>query len=412
MNESFTIQTAQQFINELAEEKITLNVCDINQNSAPIKLMNVKIPAKLSASPAIIEFGTLVAELAKGRFNLPVAIKLFRDSQDPHILGLKYEARVYQFIMKNILEPAVSPNFVSFVAYGCCFRDKRCFLMTEKVGSGVQFNKNKLFPVQTLYELYPTLKLREKYQVLFQIVYSLEAMNRFKMAHNDLHSNNILVMILDESVVLRYILDESGKTFTVKTRFIPYIFDWDVSIVEVVGINYKTNENFFDTVLDVNVFDPIRDLYTLFCYLGQVDSDITIVSTYAKNPTLLAKEAGEKISIDPTVRKKIERNFYFDRMVADKKIYKLSLAEFESYVGKNKAPKGISVIYFTFEGQERIVLWNPYICRLSSKSVNFPTPLKLLQNQFKMFETEKEIETPFVYHLPTDEEIESKIIII
>ena len=409
MAQSFTLQTAQQFINELAEHKAEINVCTVNKNSSPVKLIDVKNMAnKKSASPADIQYATLVAELIKGRFELPITIKVFIENiVDPDIVGLHYETDMYKFVMKNILEPRYSPNFVSFVASGCC-SGSRCYLMTEKVGSGLQFGKNKLFPVKSLSELYPVLKLKEKYQILFQVIYSLEVMAKFKMTHNDLHANNILVMILDEAVVLQYTVDT--KTFTVKTKFIPYIFDWDHGFVEFLGPNGKIDSSFSNDFNVDNSFDSIRDIYTLFCYLEYLknkdkDNTTLIGATYVKNPTLMAKEEEKMIPIERNVKENVEHNFQHNRMVYGTKIYKLSSSEFESFVGKNIAPLGMSEIYFFFKNSKNIVLWNPFLCRLSSKSRNFPTPAKFLENQFKMFETVDNIETPFSYRLPTDEEV-------
>ena len=406
MAQGFTLQTAEQFLNELADEKIEINVCNINLNSSPLKLIDVKNLKKVSSSPSDIQFATLVAQLAKGRFELPVSIKLFIDDDpdDTDILGLKYEALVYQFIMTNIIETKVSPNFVSFVAYGCC-PDSKCYLMTEKVGSGVQFGKDEHFPVDTLSALYPIITLNSKYQILFQIVYSLEAMARLKMMHNDLHTINILVMRMNEPITLKYIVD--NRTFVIKTKYIPYIYDWDLGFVEELGNNSKINDFYTNDINVDNSFNPIRDAYTLFCYLEYRQTFTTSVgSIYAKNPTMISKESGKTISIEKTVKEKVEHNFRPDRMVDNKKIYKLTLPEFEIYIGKNTAPTGVNEIYFFFVDSKTIAFWNPYECRLSSKSNDFFTPSKLLENQFDMFEVKVDVDTPFVYRLPANKGVE------
>ena len=409
MAEPFTIETAQQFINELAEEKNIINVCDVNQNSAPVKMIDLKHIVKQSASPADIRFARLVAELVKGRFELPITIKVFKDLQNKDILGLKYEALVYKFILKNILEPRFSPNFVSFVSYGCC-SDNRCYLMTEKVGSGAQFGKNKLFPVQPFYKLYPTLNLRDQYKILFQVVYSLEVMAKFKMVHNDLHDSNILITILDEPIVLKYLVE--NKVFVIRTIHIPYIFDWDYSFVESLGKNEKLTDPYFYSEHNIrNVFEPMQDIYILFCHIGarHADESNTVVSTYSKNPLVMAKEYRTPIIIQPSVKERIQYNFRPTRVVKHQRIYKLSANEFQTYVGKDKAPPGIGDIYFFFNGFGNIEQWNPYECRMTSDSKYFPVPRKLLKNNFKMFETEKEVDTPFVYRLPTNEEVQALI---
>ena len=401
MAQGFTLQTAEQFLNELADEKIEINVCNINLNSSPIKMIDIQNLTKVSSSPSDIQFATLVAQLAKGRFVLPVSIKLFIDDpKDIDILGLKYEALVYQFIMTNIIETKISPNFVSFVAYGCC-PDSKCYLMTEKVGSGIQFGKDEHFPVDTLRRLYSKLSLKEKYQVLFQVIYSLEAMARLKIMHNDLHDANILVMKLDERITLQYIVD--SRTFVIKTKYIPYIYDWDLGFIKELGNNSKI-DNFWVNEINVdNSFNPIRDTYTLFCYLEYIQKGIStpVGSIYAQNKTFLAKERQEKIPIKPQVKEQIENSFQPNRIVNGKKIYKLTLPEFESFVGKFIAPAKVEEIYFFFVDSNTIAFWNQYSCRLSSKSNDFFTPSKLLENEFNIFEVEKAIKTPFVYRLPT-----------
>ena len=283
--------------------------------------------------------------------------------------------------------------------------------MTEKVGSGVQFGQNKLFPVKSLFNLYDLLRLHEKYQVLFQIVYSLEVMSRFKIMHNDLHDGNILVMILKDPITLKYIV--SGKTFVVQTKFIPYLFDWDTGYIEIFGDNPKLDE-FFQNINASNNFDPIRDVYTLFCYLEYLKKgrSTAIGSTYAKNPTLMAKEGNRPIPIKPLVKEQIENSFQPNRIVNGKKIYKLTSAEFESFVGKLTTFIGLGEIYFYFENAMTIIPWNPWNCRLASKSINFYTPEQFIEKHFNVFKTIKEVETPFVYRLPSREEINAKLRLI
>ncbi|MBS0628478.1 MAG: hypothetical protein JSS09_09755, partial [Verrucomicrobia bacterium] len=284
---SFTLESAMKFVNDLEDEKIEIKACDLFNESGVLKMIDVQPFQKDSSSPTEIMFAKLTSKLVKGRFELPISLKVFsneEDDKDPDIGGLFYEYRMYKLITDLIVRTGVCPNFIPYIAFGCC-EDEKCYLITEKAGNGMQFGKNKIYPIQTLAEIYPELSLREKQQVLFQIVYALTVMQRFKISHNDLHSNNILVMIMDEPVIMKYIADK--KVFKIQTKYIPYIYDWDLGSHTLLGKNPKLDTYFREEINITGEFMDIRDIYTLFCYLGIDENQPYIVSSYTKHPMLV-----------------------------------------------------------------------------------------------------------------------------
>ncbi|MBS0627419.1 MAG: hypothetical protein JSS09_04335, partial [Verrucomicrobia bacterium] len=310
MAKQLTTVSAEDFLNRLAIFKVNMDVCQINKDSLTVKkleqerkekidphkdvkLKNLTQINKNSASPTTVSFGDLVAGVIGVDNDLPVSIKMFRDVSNEHDLdfyptqGLRYEAEVYKQIYEDIIVKNRSPNFVSFIAFGCCKLEGKCMLITERVGNGAWFGLNKLFPVQTLFQLFPRLNDLNRAQVLFQIIYSIGVLNKLKIVHNDLHTVNILVVDFgDYRIPLSFTVN--GKRYVMKTRYVPYIFDWDRGYSEKLGPN-----RFVDSEKIVfNTFDEHRDLYTVFCCL---DWDTPAMNTYKNTDTYRYKENNEAI---------------------------------------------------------------------------------------------------------------------
>lgn len=425
-----TANTAYGILKAIAERKIPLNACDINPNAhSVVKLQTTAtIQGKESASPSDVAFGRLVlGGIGMEKQSVPVSIKIFLDEDNPSVFGLKYEVLVYRKIMTDIIVNNYSPNFVSYIGYGCCdgkrisamltdthntrkyTKDKgACILITERVGNGSYFGYEGLFPVTTLHDLFTEISFIEKSKVLFQVIYSLEVLHRYRIMHNDFHAKNILVMRLPHEVRLGFIV--GMKAFSFYTRFIPYLFDWDFSYAESLGDNKKITG--FANINIKNRFSAKFDLYTLFCYLDMFGDGPVEGTSYAKNPATLMKETDITIPITEEEKDRIEeyQPYSFDQN--NDFIYKLSGHQLDEIIGA-KLPEGVTNAIFQviseYDDQAEqfnyfIKLYNPFPCRASTMSANFPTPLEMLRTEFPHLETSEddilESGTPFVYRLP------------
>jgi len=497
---ALTNTTAYFLLKYIAENKIDFDVCEIFPNSASMIQLQEKLQAmdKTSASPSEVLFGKLVAGAIDGRILLPVSVKMFLDDdKNPDVLGLKYEARVYRKILNEIIDKNYSPNFVSFVGYGCCDnlsvlrmitrtsgKNKNldryalkgaCITITEKVGNGAYFGLSDSYPVALLGGIFYELPAMDRDKVMFQIIYSLEVLQRYRIVHNDLHANNVLVAIFPDPITLGFQVQE--KNFMISTKYIPYLFDWDLAYAESLGDNQKLIGG-FEYLNIMNRFSSRADLYTLFCTLEGTrppgEEHIAKGEKY-RQPITVTKEEDKTIYIsqeelrgimqfepyatyaDPVWKfsgnqirdllpgkfpddvtsvmikapvPKFHMIFYnlqthsnvgksirltYQQVEAIRKagsfteekdvpVYKFSRAKLrEIGVNVHLDPSDIT---FTIEEKPvehpYVTVYNPFQCRITAMSSNFPTPMELLLNDFDEFLVSSEDinSTPFLYNLP------------
>ena len=85
--------------------------------------------------------------------------------------------------------------------------------------------------------------------------------------HYDLHANNVLVEKLSEPIKLCY--EVKGRKYSITTRYISYIFDWDNSYAAALGPNDAITKFPFQQEISQrsNSFRPGVDLLQLACTL-------------------------------------------------------------------------------------------------------------------------------------------------
>ena len=294
------------------------SICLINSLSTSVVRWskNLKLTKKYSASPSEVIFADMILSALNPDAKFPVSIKIFMKRSaitadiDSDLGGLIYESGVYEYILKHIIAPNLSPNFVSFVGFGCCngnfinknnieypsygnsqedkqalYNTKKmlenmrlrgeCILITERAGEGSYFGQPGMHPVSTLSETMKIINNTIDSQcVLFQIFYALQLLAINKITHYDMHTNNILVMKLQKPVTMGFKIE--NRFYMVKTSYIPYLFDWDFSYCEELGNNPKLKGMEF--INAQNTFNPYFDVYTLLCTLagGGFDDGIFI----------------------------------------------------------------------------------------------------------------------------------------
>jgi hypothetical protein len=118
------------------------------------------------------------------------------------------------------------------------------------------------------------------WSVIIQIVTALDALGKFKCAHNDLHFGNIFVDSKPEEWV-RYTYTDGIdlKSFKLKTNYTAAIYDWDRSYSEFIGDNPSITDKDCKSMMNCNEYIPQRDLMKIITQIllrGMNDSDILI----------------------------------------------------------------------------------------------------------------------------------------
>jgi len=415
--------TAVQFLTDLAENKIVFNICDLAYDDAKeVKIRNKKHANKgTSVSETEILFGTLASSTLHSE--LPIAVKLFFDIDEPDILGLKYEAKLYKKIYDDIIVPNYSPNFVSYIGYAECDKDSAyldintvhhnfrkkygrilpptiCVLITERVGSGTYFGCENAINVSPLGEIWDKLTNQQSTEVMFQIVYGLVLMGLFRIMHNDLHYLNVLIAEFKKPIKLGFVVD--NKMFMLKTKFIPYLFDWDFGFAESLGDNPKI-ENYDDLNIK-NRYSEKVDMYTLFCTLIEALND----RNYGQGMSHM-KEKNVTIPISDEEYKAIKsyapysESIHFNAPI----MYKFGPVQMYEVFKNNpilKREKITGAIFMLHPPPHRkITLYNPFACRPTGINLDFPTPMEMLMSdRFVKFRVNdiSSINRKYVYVLP------------
>ncbi len=252
----------------------------------PSKLEDVKLVSKeSSASDSSIVTGKLPITV-EGKPHLKrVIIKIV----NPHALiteqGTVYEGQVYKRLINWLISKQYTPNLVGFYGLWECpgkagkiisqklsrveqfvfkpFEQRLALqlLYTEYV-EGLTFEDWLTFPYYS--QTYPELN-----QIVLQIVYTLRVFEDVRLVHNDLHFGNILIQTLPRPVVLQFFITPT-EWFTVKTRFIPKILDFDRSYWEELGPNRYLDEHTCRKTGVCSHYNSRIDLFTLVKILAYV----------------------------------------------------------------------------------------------------------------------------------------------
>lgn len=412
MSKRFTAISATEFITRLIKKELEIDVCKLNPRSRIRLIKKKKQKKKYSVSQSSIYFAHL-ASIALGLKNeLPVVLKVFKnvqnekDSQYFEIEGLKYEARVYKQITEEIIDKNKSPNFIPYIGYGCCSKQNTCITITEQAGNGSQFGLHKMYPIYTLKDIFQSVSKNSQEKILFQIIYSLELLSRLKIVHNDLHFYNILVAKFDTEIDMKFIVE--GNSYIIKTKYVPYLYDWDMAYSQSLGANPRLLQ--YKEFNTTNIFDAHRDLYTILCYLNiNSQASLDVIKAYSNSSVFKTKE--NNVPVMKITDKELEEfQEYIPYVIKPDTVYKVNRAIFDSIISdsvKRGLPADSTTIYFNIktEPDETLTLyfWNPFHCRMTSKSSKFNTPLELLTKYFGKYrenrENRKSGEAKFVYTL-------------
>jgi hypothetical protein len=378
-------------------------------DSLPKYIKKLQLMNHSSASPTRIGFSSYK--------NHPISIKMFLDwtkyddiqeDNRAQIEGLKYELKIYKNLVPIMLK--FSPNFVKYIGYSECTLDKvRNLLETKDAfedmyryytymyrGSPV-FAKNPLVTmiitekaggrdaeqISTLFDAWKTMSDRDKANVLFQIIYTIVVMQQsFRLVHNDLHASNILVAKFKNPVKRLYTVNKD-KMFMVETRFVPYIFDWDMSYSDALGpnprIDVKVDSYMCKEVNICNRFSEKTDLYVILCTLQFPE----LLGTQEYYDRISAhKELKTENKLSKEQRNRLESLPYY---IKSEHLYKLGPGHIKYVFGepdKDVYPYSTanSVILKHIRGTATVSTYSGFDCRPTAYSKKMRTPLELLES--------------------------------
>lgn len=228
-----------------------------------------------------------------------------------------HEAFIGKKVMNNLLK--FCPNFVYTLAY----RDEPniTYLPSEYFNSFGPKNTENLKEVSVLQEYIqgPTLQeflknctFKSYLEVILSLFCSLAiAQNLYAFVHHDLKPWNIIVTILQEPIVVEYLLrveNDQEISYKIKTKYIPIIIDYGKSHVIYNNIHYGIVEPFS---VDKNI-----DLITL------------LISTI--NEFLLKKSGKENVSNELNTQDLL----YIINFVSKTKVN--NIFELKKFISKNK----------------------------------------------------------------------------
>ena len=134
----------------------------------------------------------------------------------------------------------------------------------------------------------------EFWSILFQLCAGCYAMSLSKTVHNDLHLNNIFLQKFEDDEYMLYYINDIP--IVIKTRYKVYIYDFDRSYAESLGMNYLLTDETCRDTSQCNKYFENKDIIKILCNIYNTSKDIG-----------LRNEILELISSNETIKKDIEK---------------------------------------------------------------------------------------------------------
>jgi hypothetical protein len=184
----------------------------------------------------------------------------------------------------NDIEPRIS-NEISSKLYEKFKNLKFNILINEVLENSITFGDYIFERIHTQEDFW---------SILFQLAASCYAMSLSKMNHNDAHVNNIFLKKFDKDEYMFYVINDIPIIF--KTSYKVFVYDFDRSYVESLGVNYLlTNETCLDTS-QCNKFFENKDIIKILCNVYNTSKDMNT-----------RKKILNLISSNETTKKDIEK---------------------------------------------------------------------------------------------------------
>ena len=200
-------------------------------------------------------------------------------------------------------------------------------------------------------------------EILFQIVYSLAVMDKYRLVHHDLHIGNILIRKYKN--LFKRVYEINGKKYLIQTRYQPYIFDWDLAYSEELGDNMKLSTHEYKKNNIRNKYDNRFDLYVIFCILL-----FTGIGQKYNNDISKLKEQSRMLRINKEIYEKIgKKNGTIGR--DELELMGLEGEKAMIQITKDENNKGYYLVKFL-----------GFHCRPTFEDKNLPTAKELLNTEY------------------------------
>lgn len=208
-------------------------------------------------------------------------------------IGLIYEATVYKLIKLCIIDRCISFNFIPFNSVELIGND---IIMTTK--RLVENDKVKKVSKLSVFIVNSSQTVIDDNisHIFYQILYALRVMARMGINHNDLHYENILVTEYNNPVKLSF-REEDGTYVNLTTKYVPYIFDWDISYVEHLGRNYLLDHVLCKANGLCNINSDYKDVYIMICVLSNIIKVMEYFKKIFPEKYLKLLEISDKVNI-------------------------------------------------------------------------------------------------------------------
>jgi serine/threonine protein kinase len=283
----------------------------------------------------------------------------------------EHEGKFFTIVRDNILNKHLSPNFLPILKIAKCgSTDIKPYLARQK--KPVKISKNVTVivwyvPTELTGLQFNSLNEEDMKTCLFQIIYTLELLNRLQLNHNNLVPENILILRNSSPISQTFMIkSDQGKyvPFVMSTRIIPVLMN------PVFGSDGQPSEQFFN---------PYRDLYTLLCSLDFISP----LGQRYNFPTIRHKEGGVPVASLTSEQNEL---LHISSKKYDKKSRYCSGSTFKEFLNTIPEDKRINIgniinpIFYTVKsGQEYLLyLYNPKKCELYSSDRNIPLPIQMI----------------------------------
>jgi hypothetical protein len=184
----------------------------------------------------------------------------------------------------NDIEPKIS-NEMSKILYEKFKNFKFNILINEVLENSITFGD---------YIFERTHKPQDFWAILFQLSVACYAMSLSKMNHNDAHVNNIFLKKFDKDEYMLYYINEIPVI--IKSSYKVFIYDFDRSYVESLGVNYLLTDKTCRDTSQCNKFFENKDIIKILCNVYNTSKDINT-----------RKKIINLISLEETTKKDIEK---------------------------------------------------------------------------------------------------------
>jgi serine/threonine protein kinase len=270
--------------------------CDISRNMVNIKVLS----NRERDSDSIIVFGDMKIDNSKVALKIafPSRIPLFSNSLD-------VEQQIYKNVTQKMIYNFHSPHLTSCIGIvKLCDTDSFEEMLSEEQRQIFNTNKNRIdkrkydltkanilvlsrCSGKTLFDYLENNKIdvRFKFNMLFQILYTLRCFERVGLSHNDLSLNNIFVDEITPQE--RYYYISRDEWVYTRIKFEIKIFDFDKSSIRHPNVdrNFTLDNENCEEFDQCNKYSSRRDLSAIllsfYKYAGSNDIIRTFIESLA-----------------------------------------------------------------------------------------------------------------------------------